>query len=202
MAGSAPAGALPFAGLKVADFSWIGVGPITAKYFADHGATVVHVETDQPADRLRVVGPFKDGVPGTNRSQFFGSFNTSKRRSPLNLKHPEGQAIAKQLLAWCDVALDSFTPGTMADLGLGYDVAQSLNPDIIMVSTCLMGQTGPAANLAGYGYHAAAISGFYEVTGWPDRPPGGPFNAYTDTIAPRFLARDAHGRARPSPPHR
>jgi benzylsuccinate CoA-transferase BbsF subunit len=51
-----------------------------------------------------------------------------------------------------------------------------------------MGQTGPAATLAGYGYHAAAISGFYEVTGWDDRPPGGPFNAYTDTIAPRFLA--------------
>ncbi len=51
-----------------------------------------------------------------------------------------------------------------------------------------MGQTGPAARLAGYGYHAAAICGFYEITGWDDRPPAGPFNAYTDTIAPRFLA--------------
>jgi benzylsuccinate CoA-transferase BbsF subunit len=57
-----------------------------------------------------------------------------------------------------------------------------------MATTCLMGQTGPAAELAGYGYHAAAVSGFYEVTGWDDRPPAGPFNAYTDTIAPRFLA--------------
>ena len=57
-----------------------------------------------------------------------------------------------------------------------------------MATTCLMGQTGPAAKLAGYGYHAAAVSGFYEVTGWDDRPPAGPFNAYTDTIAPRFLA--------------
>ena len=64
--------------MKIADFSWIGVGPITAKYLADHGATVVHVETTSPADRLRVVGPFKDDVPGTNRCQFFGSFNTSK----------------------------------------------------------------------------------------------------------------------------
>ena len=54
--------------------------------------------------------------------------------------------------------------------------------------TCLFGQTGPLRSLAGYGYHAAAISGFYEVTGWPDRAPGGPWNAYTDTIAPRFLA--------------
>ncbi len=55
---------LPFAGVKVADFSWIGVGPITAKYFADHGATVVRVETEHPADRLRLVGPFKDNIAG------------------------------------------------------------------------------------------------------------------------------------------
>jgi benzylsuccinate CoA-transferase BbsF subunit len=76
----------------------------------------------------------------------------------------------------------------MADLGLGYEVARQLNPGIIMATTCLMGQYGPAAKLAGYGYHAAAVSGFYEITGWDDRPPAGPFNAYTDTVAPRFLA--------------
>ncbi len=57
-----------------------------------------------------------------------------------------------------------------------------------MASSCLMGQTGPAARLAGYGYHAAAICGFYEVTGWADRSPAGPFTAYTDIIAPSFLA--------------
>jgi len=179
---------LPLAGVKVADFSWIGVGPITAKALADHGATVVHVEHDRPADRLRLVGPFKDDVPGINRCQFFASFNTSKLSLQLDLKHPEGNAVARQLLAWCDVAIDSFTAGTMASLGLGYDVARELNPGIIMATTCLMGQTGPAAELAGYGYHAAAVSGFYEITGWDDRPPAGPFNAYTDTIAPRFLA--------------
>ena len=182
------ASTLPFAGVRVADFSWIGVGPITAKYLADHGATVVHVETEQPVDRLRVVGPFKDNIPGVNRCQFFGSFNTSKLSLALNLKHPEGLAVAKRLIAWADLCLDSFTAGTMAALGLGYEVARELNPSIVMASTCLMGQTGPAAGLAGYGYHAAAISGFYEITGWDDRPPAGPFNAYTDTIAPRFLA--------------
>jgi crotonobetainyl-CoA:carnitine CoA-transferase CaiB-like acyl-CoA transferase len=184
-----PTGApLPFAGVKVADFSWIGVGPITAKYFADHGATVVHVETERPADRLRLVGPFKDNVPGVNRCQFFASFNTSKQSLALNLKSREGLEVAKRLLRWADVCLDSFTAGTMADLGLGYEVVREINPAIIMATTCLMGQTGPAATLAGYGYHAAAICGFYEVTGWNDRPPAGPFNAYTDTIAPRFLA--------------
>jgi crotonobetainyl-CoA:carnitine CoA-transferase CaiB-like acyl-CoA transferase len=179
---------LPLEGVKIADFSWIGVGPITAKALADHGATVVHIETDNPADRLRLVGPFMDDVPGINRCQFFGSFNTSKLSLQLNLKHPVGHDVAKRLLAWCDVALDSFTAGTMAEAGLGYDVARSLNPDIIMATTCLLGQTGPASKLAGYGYHAAAVSGFFEITGWDDRPPGGPFNAYTVTIAARFVA--------------
>jgi crotonobetainyl-CoA:carnitine CoA-transferase CaiB-like acyl-CoA transferase len=179
---------LPLAGVKIADFSWIGVGPITAKALADHGAQVVHIETENPADRLRLVGPFKDGVAGINRCQFFGSFNTSKLSLALNLKTPEGIEIAKKLLTWCDVALDSFTAGTMNELGIGYDVARKLNPSIIMATTCLLGQTGPAARLGGYGYHAAAVSGFFEVTGWDDRAPGGPFNAYTDTIAPRFLA--------------
>lgn len=185
--GEAP-GTLPLAGLKVADFSWIGVGPITAKYLADHGADVIRVETANPPDRLRVGGPFKDGIFGPNRSQFFGAFNTSKRSIALKLKTPEGQEIAKRLIAWADVVVESFTPGTVEDLGIDYERAKALNPDVIYVSTCLMGQTGPAARLAGYGNHAAAISGFYEVTGWDDRPPSGPFTAYTDTIAPRFLA--------------
>ena len=178
---------LPFAGLKIADFSWIGASPITTKYFADHGATTVRVETTNPPDRLRGAGPHKDGIPGVNRSQFYASFNTSKKGMVLNLKDPAAREVAKKLLAWCDVAFESFTPGTMTDLGIDYAVAKELNPGIIMVSSCLMGQTGPAAKLAGYGYHAAAISGFFEITGWDDRPPGGPFNAYTDVVAPHFL---------------
>ena len=88
-------GRLPLEGVKVADFSWIGVGPITAKALGDHGATVVHVESDSPADRLRLVGPFKDGIPGINRCQFFNGFNTSKLSLQLNLKHPTGVDIAQ-----------------------------------------------------------------------------------------------------------
>ncbi len=185
--GAPVAGRLPFEGLKVADFAWIGAGPITVKYLADHGATVIRIESANPPDRLRNVGPFKDGVQGVNRSQFFAMVNSSKKGIALDLKTEAGKQVAKELLAWCDVAFESFTPGTMADLGLGYEVARELNPDIIMVSTCLMGQTGPARSLAGYGYHAAAIAGFYEVTGWPDRSPAGPFTAYTDIVAPHFL---------------
>ena len=179
---------LPFEGIKIADFSWVGVGPITAKYLADHGATTVRVETTNPMDLLRAIGPFKDNIPGPNRTQFFGDFNTSKLGLTLDLKSPAGVEVAHRLISWADVYLESFTPGTVDALGIGYEKASALNSSIIMLSTCLMGQTGPAASFAGYGLHAGSIAGFYEVTGWPDLPPDGPYTAYTDTVAPRFLA--------------
>jgi len=179
---------LPFEDIKIADFSWVGVGPITAKYLADHGATTVRVETTNPMDLLRAIGPFKDNVPGPDRSQFFGDFNTSKLGLTLDLKNPAGVEVAHRLIAWADVYLESFTPGTVDSLGIGYEKARAINPSIIMASTCLMGQTGPAASFAGYGLHAGSIAGFYEVTGWPDLPPDGPYTAYTDVIVPRFLA--------------
>ena len=182
----AAGGELPFAGLKVADFSWIGVGPMTARYLADHGATVVRVESESRPDNLRGVGPYKDGVPGWNRSHFFGNMNSSKLGLALDLKQPLAVEAAKRLIAWADVYVESFTPGVVDQLGIGYEVARGLNPGIVMLSTCLMGQDGPAASMAGYGYHAGAIAGFYEVTGWPDLSPDGPWMAYTDTVAPRF----------------
>ena len=178
----------PFDGIKVADLSWIWVGPTTTRYLADHGATVVKVETEAPLDRVRTMGPFKDNVPGGNRSHAFGDFNTSKLSLSLDLKNPAGLAVARRLIAWADVYVESFTPGTVEDLGIGYEAARGINPSIIMASTCLMGQTGPAAPFAGYGFHAGAIAGFYEVTGWADLPPDGPWIAYTDAVAPRFLA--------------
>ncbi len=180
--------ALPFAGLKVADFAWVGVGPITSKYLADHGATVVRVESESRPDVLRGAPPFKDNVPGINRSQFFGDFNTSKLGLALDLTQDEAIVIAKRLIAWSDVMIESFTPGAVQRMGLDYERLREINPGLVMVSTCLMGQTGPARKMSGYGYHAGAIAGYYEVTGWPDRAPSGPWTAYTDTIAPRFVS--------------
>jgi benzylsuccinate CoA-transferase BbsF subunit len=71
---------------------------------------------------------------------------------------------------------------------LDYESLRQVKPEIIMLSTCLMGQTGPLAQFAGFGNLAAAVSGFFSLTGWPDRPPAGPFSAYTDYVAPRFTA--------------
>ena len=179
--------ALPFDGLRVADFSWVGVSPISGKYLADHGANVIRIESQTRGDDLRSAGPFKNGKPGWNRSHFYGEFNSSKRSLALDLKHERSREVSERLLGWADVVLESFTPGAVDRLGIGYDRARAIHPSVVMVSTCLMGQTGPRAAMAGYGYHAAGVAGFYELTGWPDRGPAGPWQAYTDTIAPRFL---------------
>jgi len=78
-------------------------------------------------------------------------------------------------------------------------VAQgAAKPDVVMLSTCLFGQTGPLSSVAGYGTMAAAFAGFVQPTGWPDRPPCGPFGPYTDWIAPRFTLAEARGYLRPT----
>jgi benzylsuccinate CoA-transferase BbsF subunit len=92
------------------------------------------------------------------------------------------------LVRWADVVAESFTPKAMKGFGLDYETLRRVKPDLIMLSTCLMGQTGPLARFAGFGNLAAAFSGFYELAGWPDRDPAGPFGAYTDYIAPRYNA--------------
>lgn len=183
----APADQLPLDGLKVVDFSWIGVGPITAKALADHGATVVRVESESRLDGLRLQVPYVDGVAGLNRSQFFASFNTSKLGLSLDLKNPAGLEVARQLTDWADVVVESFTPGTITRMGLGFDELAARNQRLIMVSTSLLGAGSEISTMAGYGYHAAAVAGFQNLVGWPDRPPDGPWLAYTDTIGPRFL---------------
>jgi crotonobetainyl-CoA:carnitine CoA-transferase CaiB-like acyl-CoA transferase len=175
-----------FAGLKVVDFSWVGVGPIMAKALGDHGATVVRVESTKRVDVLRNAPPFKDGVAGLDRSQFMADFNSSKLGLALNLGTDAGRELAARLIRWADVVVESFTPGTMARLGLDWDTVSEGRDDLIMISTCLRGQTGPQREYGGFGNQGAALSGISSVTGWPDRPPCGPWGAYSDFIAPRY----------------
>ena len=176
----------PFAGLKVLDLTWIIAGPSTVRYFSDHGAMVVKVESELRPDGLRLLGPVRGGSQW-NSSHFYGEFNAGKHCIQLNLKNPEAIAIMKKLIAWADVFVENWAPGALARIGLDYAVVRAINPKLIMLSTSLMGQTGPASEVAGFGYHAGGMAGFYEVTGWPDQPPHGPWMAYTDVIAPRII---------------
>lgn len=182
----APSHGRALEGLKVADFAWVGVGPLIAKALADHGAAVVHVESSRRPDVLRGGAPFKDGVRGIDRSQFFANFNSSKLGLALDLATPEGARAARALVGWADVVLESFTPGTMARFGLDWETLSVDRPDLLMISTCLRGQTGPQRAFGGFGFQGAALAGLTAITGWPDRVPAGPYAAYTDFINPRL----------------
>jgi crotonobetainyl-CoA:carnitine CoA-transferase CaiB-like acyl-CoA transferase len=179
---------LPLEGIKVLEFMWVMAGPMSLRYLADYGATVVHVETTTRADTARTSGPFKDNIPGPERSGLTANVNAGKLGLTLNLKTSEGLAIARRLVQWADVVAESYSPGTMTGWGLDYESLRRQKRDLIMVSSCLNGQTGPHAGLAGFGTMGAQLAGFGMLGGWPDRPPAGPWWAYTDYVAPKFTA--------------
>jgi benzylsuccinate CoA-transferase BbsF subunit len=179
---------LPFAGIHVLDFTWYAVGPVTTKYLADYGANVVRIESAARLDGLRLAPPWKDAQPGVDNSQFFASFNTSKRGLALDMSNPRAREIFLRMLPWADVVTESFTPKTLRNWGLDYEKMRAIKPDLIMLSTCMQGQTGPNRDYPGFGNLMAALSGFYYVSGYSEAEPCPPYGAYTDFIAPRFAA--------------
>ncbi len=187
-AAARPDDAAPLAGVKILDFMWALAGPGATRILADWGATVIRVESSSRVCVGRTLHPFVDGDESQEKSAIFHTVNAGKRMLTLDLMSPEGLEVARDLVRWADVVTESFSPRAMKAFGLDYDSLKAINPDIIMLSTCLMGQTGPLAMFAGYGNLAAAIAGFYSTTGWADREPAGPFGAYTDYIAPRYNA--------------
>jgi crotonobetainyl-CoA:carnitine CoA-transferase CaiB-like acyl-CoA transferase len=184
----APSGGsgLPLAGVNVLDLSWVYAGPLMTRVLADFGATVVKVEGPARPDASRGGGGGVRGDLSPECSIQYAHFNCGKLGLALDLNNADGRAVLVDLVRWADVLVESYTPGVMAAWGLGYETLREINPQLVMMSTSLMGQTGPLATFAGFGNLAAAIAGFYELTGWPDRSPAGPFLAYTDYVAPRF----------------
>lgn len=178
-----------FSDLKIAAFSWAMVGPLTLKFFADYGATVVRVETSLRPCVTRTSPPFKDDVPGINRSGYFSHFSANMMSLSLNMNNPLGVGVAKDLVAWADVVMENFTPGVMDRWGLGYEELREINPRIIMLRQNGFGMEGPYRNLGAFGMILAAIAGIPNYIGWPDR---GPLpvgvGAYTDCISPRFAS--------------
>jgi benzylsuccinate CoA-transferase BbsF subunit len=160
-----------FDGVKVADFAWSAVGPFPCTYLAAYGATVVRIESAKRPDPIRSSGPYKDGIPGVNRSGLYNQVHINKYGFSLDLNHPKGRDVARRLIEWADVVAESYTPGVMARWGLGYEDVKKFKPDIIYYSTCMMGQYGPYAPLPGFGTLLTALSGFALITGWPDRIP-------------------------------
>jgi benzylsuccinate CoA-transferase BbsF subunit len=178
-----------FEDLKIVAFSWAMVGPLTLKFFADYGATVIRIETSTRPCVTRTSAPFKDNEAGINRSGYFNHFSANMMSLSLNMRNPLGMDVAKELIGWADVVMENFTPGVMDKWGLGYEELKKINPDIIMVRQNGFGIEGPYKNLAAFGMILAAIAGIPNYIGWPDR---GPLpvgvGAYTDCISPRFAS--------------
>jgi benzylsuccinate CoA-transferase BbsF subunit len=132
-----------FEGIHVLDFTWYGVGPVTTKYLADNGADLIRIESAARLDGIRQAPPWKDAKPGVNNSQFFASYNTSKKGITLDMSKPRAREIFLRLLPWADIVAESFTPKTLRNWELDYEHLSAIKPDLIMLSTCMQGQTGP-----------------------------------------------------------
>ena len=172
-----------FEGVRIADFTWLGVGPIAMKFMADMGATVIHIESQTRPDLCRVSAPYKDWQPGINRSAFFAVYNDSKYGVSLNLKMPQAQQVARRLIyEWADVVADAHLPGVMEKWGLDYETLRKEKPDLIHIATALQGKTGPYSTMPGHGMVGVSLCGFTQITGWPDRDPTVPFGALTDFL--------------------
>ena len=185
---STPSDVRPLSDVKVLDFSWVLAGPLATRLLADLGATVVRIETEKRPDVIRAAGPFLAGEEGGDATGLWHNTAAGKYSVELDITSEACREVVLDLARWADLAFESFSAGALDRLRLGYQALREVNPRLVMVSTSLLGQTGPRARFAGFGNLAAALAGFVEITGWPQRPPAGPFTAYTDYVSPRFAA--------------
>ncbi len=173
-------------GVRIVEFGWAVVGPLTCSWAGNYGAEVIKIETSGRPDHLRSMNPFKGNRPGINNSAYFNRENASKYSATIDLKKPGGLEIAKGLIAKSDVVVDSYTSGVMEKLGLSYPELRDIKPDLIMLRSCMFGQTGALRSMPGYGVTLTAMCGLTYLCGWPDRAPSGPYGAYTDYLVPRM----------------
>lgn len=153
-------------GIKVLDLTRVLAGPFCSMIMADMGANVIKIEEAGKGADERSMGPFKNG-----ESAYYMNLNRNKKGITLNLKSPKGKQIFKDLVKKADVVLENYRPGTMAKLGLGYDVLKEINPGIIYGCISGFGQYGPYTKRPGYDIISQAMSGLMSTTGWPGGDP-------------------------------
>lgn len=162
---------LALADVRVLDFTWYIAGPYCTKLLADYGADVIKVERPGLGDPSRRMGPFPQDVPNPEKSGLFLHLNTNKRGITLNLKTALGRRIAEQLARRADVVVESFSPGVMASLGLGYAALEKLNHAVVMTSVSNFGQTGPYRDFQMSELVLSAMGTSMKTCGQPDREP-------------------------------
>lgn len=185
----------PLAGVRVLDLSRLLPGPVATLHLADLGADVVKIEDTGAGDYARTMGDGRDGV-----SWFFRAVNRNKRGLTLDLKQSAGCEVLQRLVASADVLVESFRPGVMDRLGVGYAALAAINPRLVYCAITGYGQDGPWALRAGHDLNYIAQAGVLEQTGSAGGPPaipalqigdllGGAMSAVAAILAALYRAR-------------
>jgi formyl-CoA transferase len=186
----------PLADVRVVEMGQLLAGPFCGQLLADFGAEVIKLEDPARGDPMREWGREKPH----GLSLWWPVIARNKKSVTLNLRHPEGQSLARRLLGTADVLVENFRPGTLERWGLGYDALAERNPGLVLVRVTGFGQDGPYAPRAGYGSIGEAMGGLRYVTGDPSTPPSRSGISIGDSLAGTFAALGAllalHARAR------
>jgi len=145
-------------------------GLLAGKILADLGADVVQIEPPG-GNPARNIGPFYGDDPRPEKSLFWWAYAANKRSITLDLEQKDGQALLKKMVAEADFLVESFAPGYLDTLGLGYDLLAEINPKLVMVSITPFGQDGPYSNYQATDIVGMALGGFMYLTGDDDRAP-------------------------------
>lgn len=156
----------PLSGVRVVELGTLIAGPFCSRILAEFGADVVKIEAPGEGDPLR---KWRKMYGDTSLWWYVQSRN--KRSVTVNLKHPDGVRIVRELVTKADMVVENFRPGVMEKLGLGWEQLSALNPGLVMVRLSGFGQTGPMAKQPGFGAIGESMGGLRYVTGFDDRPP-------------------------------
>ncbi|MDD5127805.1 MAG: CoA transferase [Dehalococcoidales bacterium] len=159
------------AGVRVLDLSHFIAGPYCTRILAGFGAEVIKIEKPGQGDIARSIGPFLDDEPGTERSGLFLYLNGNKKSVTLNLKSAGGVKLFKELVRDADILVESFRPGVMRRLGLGYTVLEKINPGLVMTSVSNFGQSGPYRDYKASHLVLWGMNGGRYTNGQPEMPP-------------------------------
>lgn len=178
---------LPLDGIRVADVSWFGAGPIAAQTLATFGAEVIRLESETHLDSLRVAQPMAMNPDGTFKSGYnvggyFNNFNAGKLSMQLNLNTEKGQEIVQRLIEKSDIFISNFTPRVITRWKLGYEVISKTNPRIIAAYAPMQGLDGPHRDFLGFGAVLTPITGISHLSGFAERRPIGVGTNYPDYV--------------------
>lgn len=157
-------------GIRVLDLTQVWAGPYAARFFADMGADVIHIEGPSFPDAVRAVGRGSD-PRGFNKSAYFNEYNRNKRGLTLDLHRPEGLAAFYRLVATADVVIENWSAGVAERLGAGYEDLRALNPAIIFVQMPGFGTHGPESERVGFGPTIEQMGGLVALQGYEGGPP-------------------------------